>query len=137
MSWVTDQTSGVTAEQAALEFPDDSETIKELSDQLYGCLMALTTDESFDLVIGACGGEGLAALHALGRPLLLGVSRKSFIARLAGDAPVDRRLPGSLAAALAGLDRGVRVLRVHDVAETVQAVRLWHAIRCSCDTADR
>lgn len=77
--------------------------------------------------------DGLAGLHALGRPLLLGVSRKSFIGRLSDNAPVDRRLPGSLAAALAGLDRGVRVLRVHDVPETVQALRLWQAMRCSCE----
>ncbi len=78
--------------------------------------------------------DDLALLHALRRPLLLGVSRKSFIGLLSGNAPVDRRLAGSLAAALAGLDRGVRILRVHDVAETVQALRLWQAIRCSCQT---
>jgi dihydropteroate synthase len=60
--------------------------------------------------------------------LLLGVSRKGFIARLTGDVPPKERLPGSLAAALAGLDRGVQLLRVHDVAETRQAVAIWRAI---------
>jgi len=65
----------------------------------------------------------------LGRPLLLGVSRKSFIARLGGDSPVSERLPGSLAAALAGLAEGVAVLRVHDVAATTQALRIWQALR--------
>ena len=65
----------------------------------------------------------------LGCPLLLGVSRKSFIPRLAGDDPAAERLPGSLAAALAGVAQGVAVLRVHDVAATRQAVRIWQALR--------
>ena len=65
----------------------------------------------------------------LGRPLVLGVSRKSFIARLGGDGPASDRLPGSLAAALAGLAEGVAVLRVHDVAATTQALRIWQALR--------
>jgi len=64
----------------------------------------------------------------LGMPLLLGVSRKSFIARLAGAAPAWERLPGSLAAALAGVAQGVALLRVHDVAATRQAVRVWQAL---------
>ncbi|MDJ0942521.1 MAG: dihydropteroate synthase [Kiloniellales bacterium] len=75
--------------------------------------------------------ESLAIFHGLGCPILLGVSRKSFIARLAGEAPPKARLPGSLAAALSGLARGVQILRVHDVAETVQAVRVWEAIRAA------
>ncbi len=70
----------------------------------------------------------LALYHGLGCALLLGVSRKSFISRLSRGEPALRRLPGSLAAALAGLDRGVQILRVHDVAETVQAVAVWRAI---------
>jgi dihydropteroate synthase len=65
----------------------------------------------------------------LGSPVLLGVSRKSFIARLAGDgSEAAGRLPGSLAAALAGLAQGVAVLRVHDVAATRQALRIWQAL---------
>ena len=64
----------------------------------------------------------------LGVPLLLGVSRKSFIARLAGEAPASERLPGSLAAALAGVAQGVAMLRVHDVAATRQALRVWQAL---------
>jgi len=70
-------------------------------------------------------------LHSLGVPVLLGVSRKSFIGALSRQEPADRRVGGSLAAALAGLDRGVKILRVHDVAETVQAVAVWHAIKSS------
>ena len=61
-------------------------------------------------------------------PLLLGVSRKSFIARLPATAPAGGRLPGSLAAALAGMAQGVAVLRVHDVAATRQALRIWQAL---------
>jgi dihydropteroate synthase len=70
----------------------------------------------------------LDVLHGLGVPLLLGVSRKSFIAALSRQEPIDGRLPGSLAAALFGLRRGARILRVHDIAETAQAVALWRAI---------
>jgi dihydropteroate synthase len=66
--------------------------------------------------------------RSLGLPLMLGVSRKSFIARICGDPAPTERLPGSLAAALLGLSKGVSVLRVHDVAATRQAARLWQAI---------
>jgi dihydropteroate synthase len=64
----------------------------------------------------------------LGLPVLLGVSRKSFIGRLTGRAPPTERLPGSLAAALWAVAAGVAILRVHDVAEMQQAVALWHAL---------
>jgi dihydropteroate synthase len=71
----------------------------------------------------------LSLYCGLGTPLLLGVSRKSFIAKLSrGEQPGDR-IAGSLAAALAGLDRGARILRVHDVAETAQALAMWQGIR--------
>lgn len=61
-------------------------------------------------------------------PLLLGVSRKSFIARIDRDGPASSRIPGSVAAAIAGWVRGVRLFRVHDVAETRQALAVWRAI---------
>ncbi len=64
----------------------------------------------------------------LGCPVMLGASRKSLIARIAGEADPKKRLPGSLALALAGLRAGVQVLRVHDVAETRQAVEVWQAV---------
>ena len=71
----------------------------------------------------------LALFHGLGCPLLVGVSRKSFIGRLsAGEAP-KARLPGSLAAGVHALDEGAHILRVHDVAETRQALALWQGIR--------
>lgn len=64
----------------------------------------------------------------LGLPVLLGVSRKSFIGALADEPDAKKRVPGSLAAALAGVARGANILRVHDVAETVQALKVWRAI---------
>ena len=72
--------------------------------------------------------QELAAFQAFGCPVLLGVSRKSFVGRLSrGEAP-KQRLAGSLAAALSGLDQGVQILRVHDVAETYQARAIWQAM---------
>ncbi|HHY85161.1 MAG TPA: dihydropteroate synthase [Verrucomicrobia bacterium] len=70
----------------------------------------------------------LAEFARLGRPLLLGVSRKSFIGKVAGaDAEVSR-VPGSLACASYAVQAGAHILRVHDVAETLQAVRMIEAI---------
>jgi len=66
-------------------------------------------------------------LHALGSPLLIGASRKSFIGYASG-ATVADRLPGSLAAAAWALSGGAQILRVHDVAETRQFVDVWRAI---------
>jgi dihydropteroate synthase len=63
----------------------------------------------------------------LERPLLLGVSRKSFIGKLLG-AETDARLPAALACASRAVDAGVQIIRAHDVAETVQAVRMTEAI---------
>ena len=66
----------------------------------------------------------LAAFHSAGKPLAIGVSRKRFIGALSREEPADRRLAGSLAAGLAALDRGAQILRVHDVAETAQALAI-------------
>ncbi len=75
--------------------------------------------------------RSLSLFHGLGCVMLLGVSRKGFIGRI-GQAPeADRRAPGSIAIGLAALDQGVQILRVHDVAETRQALRLWAAVRMS------
>jgi dihydropteroate synthase len=71
---------------------------------------------------------GLDRIVALGFPVLLGVSRKSFIGALDEGADADHRLGGSIAAALAGAAAGVVAVRVHDVRETVQALRVWRAI---------
>jgi dihydropteroate synthase len=71
--------------------------------------------------------RGLTLFHGLGVPILLGASRKSLISKLWPGAGIDDRLPGSLAIALAGAAAGVQMLRVHDVPETAQALRLWAA----------
>lgn len=71
----------------------------------------------------------LALYHGLGCPILLGASRKTFIGKISRGEPPRERLPGTLAAHLAGLDAGVQIVRVHDVPETVQAVKVWQAIR--------
>ena len=72
--------------------------------------------------------ESLALFHGLGRPILLGASRKSFIGKLSSGEGAEHRLGGSVAVALAGAARGARLVRVHDVAETVQALRLAKAV---------
>lgn len=74
---------------------------------------------------------GVGAFHALGHAVVLGVSRKSTIARLSRGEPPEARLPGSLAAALFAVQQGVQILRVHDVAETRQALAIWRAIAAS------
>ncbi len=63
---------------------------------------------------------------ALGHALLVGWSRKSTLGALTGR-PVDQRLAASLAAALAAVHRGARIVRVHDVAQTVDALKVWAA----------
>lgn len=69
----------------------------------------------------------LERFKALGFPMLMGASRKSFIGRIDGST-ADDRLGGSIAAALWSAQMGADILRVHDVAETVQAVRVWGSI---------
>ena len=71
----------------------------------------------------------LPGLLGLGHALCVGISRKATIGMLSGEADPRRRGPGSIAAGLFALDRGARVLRVHDVAETVQAVRAWRGLQ--------
>ena len=70
----------------------------------------------------------LAELGRLGVPLVAGLSRKSTLGRITGR-PVGGRLAASLAAALLAAQGGARILRVHDVAETCDALALWEAVR--------
>jgi dihydropteroate synthase len=70
----------------------------------------------------------LGELASFGLPLLLGASRKRFIDKVS-PAPPDRRLGGSIAAHLLGAAQGAAIIRTHDVAETVQALRVAAAIR--------
>lgn len=69
----------------------------------------------------------ISVFHSLGLPILLGASRKRFIGTLSGEDEAARRMPGSLAVALGGVAQGVQMVRVHDVAETRAALRLWQA----------
>jgi len=73
--------------------------------------------------------NGLALLHGLGCPIMLGASRKRTIGALSNEAPADKRLAGSIALALRGAEQGAQLLRVHDVPETLQALRVWRGLR--------
>jgi dihydropteroate synthase len=69
----------------------------------------------------------LRELLALGKPIVVGASRKSFIGKLTG-ANLDNRLEGSIAAAVLAIREGASIVRVHDVVETVRALRVADAI---------
>jgi dihydropteroate synthase len=71
--------------------------------------------------------DELAAFHVFGCPILLGASRKSFIGRLSKGEPPKRRVAGTLTAHQMGFERGVQIVRVHDVGEAFQARALWMA----------
>ena len=73
--------------------------------------------------------NGLAIFHGLGCPLLVGASRKRFIGALAGEVSAGERLPGSLTVALKAAEQGAQLIRVHDVPETVQALKVWRGLR--------
>jgi dihydropteroate synthase len=87
-----------------------------------GIGFAKTAAQSMELL------RRLPQLATLGHPILVGVSRKSFLAGVTGEPEPRRRLPGSLAAGLFALSRGAVILRVHDVVETIQALRVWHIL---------
>ena len=73
--------------------------------------------------------NGLALFHSLGCPIVIGASRKRMIGALSNEAPADRRLAGSLTLALKAAEQGVQIIRVHDVPETVQALKVWRGLR--------
>jgi dihydropteroate synthase len=70
---------------------------------------------------------GLSLFHGLGVPVMVGASRKRFIGTLSGVEEAARRAPGSIGAALAAVAQGAQFVRVHDVAETAQALKVWQA----------
>lgn len=121
-----------TYEHAALDVYD------HLAARIDACLAAGMQQEQLLIDPGIGFGKTLAhnldiltllgLYHGLGVPLVLGVSRKSLIARIAGEAAVDERLPGSLAAAMHGVLNHVSMVRVHDVGATRQAVQVLHAL---------
>ena len=73
--------------------------------------------------------NGLALFHSLGCPLVVGASRKRTVGALSNEAPADQRLGGSIAFALKTVEQGAQIVRVHDVPETVQALRIWRGLR--------
>ncbi len=73
--------------------------------------------------------NALPLFHALGSPILLGASRKRMIGALSAEEAAEQRLAGSIALAVKGMESGVHLLRVHDVAETVQARNVWRGLR--------
>ena len=73
--------------------------------------------------------NGLALFHSLGCPIVLGASRKRTIGALSNETPADQRLAGSIAFALKAVEQGAQILRVHDVPETLQALRIWRGLR--------
>jgi len=86
-----------------------------------GCGFGKTLAQNYALI------KNLEQLAQTGYPVLLGVSRKSMIGGVTGQ-PVTQRLAGSIAAALAGVARGAAIIRVHDVAETRDALNVWNAV---------
>ena len=87
-----------------------------------GIGFAKTAEQSVELL------RRLPELLRLGLPIVVGVSRKSFLGALTSEEDPRRRLPGSLAAGLFALSHGASILRVHDVAETMQAITVWRAL---------
>jgi len=85
-----------------------------------------TVEQNYQLL------KGLATLVHSGYPVVLGASRKSMLGAITGK-PVDQRLSGSIAAALAGIARGVAVLRVHDVDGTHDALKVWQSVQAAED----
>ncbi len=88
-----------------------------------GIGFAKTAEQSAELL------RRLPELRSLGRPILVGVSRKSFLGVITGEPDPRRRLPASLAAGLFALSRGAAILRVHNVVETIQAIKAWEGLK--------
>lgn len=116
------------------------EVRKWLQDRVAACLDAGISRQNILLDPGFGFGKTLQhnlsllkhlqQLAALPFPLLVGLSRKSIAGKITGRSMAER-LPASLALAQMALDRGARILRVHDVAETVDMVKTWSAVRDS------
>jgi dihydropteroate synthase len=73
--------------------------------------------------------NGLGLFHALGCPIVIGASRKRTIGALSNEAPADQRLGGSIAFAIKAAEQGAQVIRVHDIPETVQSLKVWRGLR--------
>ncbi len=125
--------------------PQYADVVGEIRDLLAGRVKAAMEDgvERQAIAIDPGVGFGKSVEHnlailrnldpiaALGHPVVVGVSRKSFIARLGGGEPMRDRLAGSVAAATLAVAHGAHVIRAHDVADTVRAMRVADAILAS------
>ena len=72
--------------------------------------------------------RGVSIFHSLGFPILLGVSRKRFIKDLSGKNDTKERIGGTIASSLYGIMQGVQVLRIHDVKEIVQSIKVFNEL---------
>lgn len=109
-----------------------------LSKRIGACLSAGIAKDDIIIDVGIGFGKtldhnlallkNLTRFKSLGVKLLLGTSRKSFIEKICPDTPATDRLPGSLATAIWGMEHNTDIIRVHDVAETKQALAVWDAI---------
>jgi dihydropteroate synthase len=79
--------------------------------------------------------NNLSIYHGLGCPILFGASRKRMIGALSNEATVEQRLGGSIFLAMKAVEQGAQIVRVHDAAETVQAVQVWRGLRDAALTA--
>jgi dihydropteroate synthase len=79
--------------------------------------------------------NNLSLFHGIGCPILFGASRKRMIGALSNEASADQRLGGSLFLAMKAIEQGAQIVRVHDVAETAQAIHVWRGLRDSALTA--
>jgi len=79
--------------------------------------------------------NNIGMFHALGQPILFGASRKRMIGALSNEVSVDQRLGGSIGLAARAFDSGAQIVRVHDVAETVQLAQVWRGLRDAALTA--
>ncbi len=114
------------------------EVLDFFQDRLQTCLDAGVARESIVLDPGFGFGKSLdhnlALLHrldelnSLGYPLLVGISRKSMLGALTGRKAPDQRVAASVAAAVIAAQRGAAIVRVHDVAETIDALKIWSAL---------
>jgi dihydropteroate synthase len=126
--------------QAAPQYDNVTQDVFEYLSQRIEVLKARGIDQSRMAIDPGIGfgktlDHNLALLNQtnlfceLGCSVLIGVSRKRFIAMLGNDEPPKERLPGSLSAGLAAIAKGANILRVHDVTETVQAINVWQRIQ--------
>lgn len=128
--------------QTMQQKPDYDDVLEEVSDflnqRIFACLTAGIAKEHILLDVGFGFGKSvqhnyqlLKHLHFFaeaGFPLLIGLSRKSMIGAVL-DKPVNERVIGSVAGALLAVENGAHIVRVHDVAETADALKIWQAMR--------